>query len=95
MDGAELQRFHFLPVLVQLAVRVDVDPDASFGAFLGELLEVLGAFAFWGFVSYDMAELDDDRLLRNRAERERRCEQRDNESGKFHDALHGHANARP
>src|ERR1700719_1184505 len=86
MNGAELQRFHLFPILVQLTVRIDVDSDASLRTFFSELLEVLGAFAFRRVERDDVAELDDDRLLGGGAERDRACDERDDQSGSFHDA---------
>ena len=67
LHRAELQRLHFLAVLVELAVRIDLDLDPALGALLGELLEVLGALALRRVDGDDVTELDDDRLLRERA----------------------------
>src|SRR5262249_32122641 len=67
LHRAELQRFHLLAVLVQGAVRVDLDLDAPLGALFGKLLEILGGLALGGIERDDVAELDDDRLLRERA----------------------------
>ena len=64
LHRAELQRLHLLAVLEERAVRIDLDLDAALGALLGELLEVLGALALRRVDGDDVAELDDDRLLR-------------------------------
>ena len=66
LHRAQLQRFHLLAVLEQRAVRIDLDLDAALGALLGELLELLGALALRRVLGDDVAELDDDRLLRVR-----------------------------
>ena len=67
LHGTELQRFHLLAVLEQGAVRIDLDLDAPLGALLGELLEALGGLPLGRIARDDMAELDDDRLLREHA----------------------------
>ena len=64
LHRAELQRLHLLAVLEERAVGIDLDLDAALGAFLGQLLEVLGALALGRVERDDVAELDDDRLLR-------------------------------
>ena len=64
LHRAELQRLHLLLVLVQGAVRVDLDLDPAVGALLGEFLEVLGSLALGGVGGDHVAELDDDGLFR-------------------------------
>ncbi len=64
LHRAELQRFHLLAVLVQLRVRVDLDLDLAGQALLGQLLELLGALALGRVGRHHVAELDDDRRLR-------------------------------
>ena len=71
LHRAELQCFHLLAVLEELAVRINLDLDAALGAFLGELLEILGALALGRIDGNDVAELDDDGLLRDSKRRER------------------------
>ncbi|MNR34760.1 hypothetical protein D3C85_1525580 [compost metagenome] len=55
---AQLQRFHFFLVLVQLAVREHLHLHATLGALFGQLLEVFGGLAFWGVLCHDVAEFD-------------------------------------
>ena len=65
LHRAQLQRLHLLLVLVQRAVRIDLDLDPALGALLGQLLEALGALALGRVDGDDVAELDDDRRLRS------------------------------
>ena len=77
LHRAELQRLHLLAVLEQRAVGEHLDLDAALGALLGDLLEVLGGLALGRVDRDDVAELDDDRLLRVRrrpSTRARRCD---------------------
>src|SRR5207237_1155563 len=81
----ELQRLHFLAVLVQLAVRIDLDLDAALGALLGKLLELLGALALRRIERDDVAELDDCGLLcERRAEGEHGRDRNSNEDAELH-----------
>ena len=59
-----MQSFHFLAVLEQRAIRIDLDAHASLRAFLGELLEIFGALTLRRVDGDDVTEFDDDRLLR-------------------------------
>ena len=70
LHRAELERFHLLAILEQLAVRIDLYLDASVGSLLCQLLESLCALAFRRVDRHDMTELDDDRLLRHRGSRQ-------------------------
>ena len=60
LHRAELKGLEFLLVLVQLAVRIDLDFDPAPRTLLGQLLEVLGALALGRFARDHVAELDDD-----------------------------------
>ena len=64
LHGAELERLHLFLVLVQLAVRVQFDLDAAVGVLFGQLLEALGGLALRRVGGDHVAELDDDRRLR-------------------------------
>ncbi|MNT52889.1 hypothetical protein D3C72_1899410 [compost metagenome] len=64
LHGAQLQRFEFFLVLVQLAVRVQFDLDLAIRGFFGQLLEAFGGLAFRRVGGHDVAELDDDGGLR-------------------------------
>jgi hypothetical protein len=66
LHRAKLQRLHLFAVLEERAVRVELDFDASLGPLFGEFLEILGSLALGRVDGDDMAELDDDRLLRVR-----------------------------
>ena len=56
----ELQRLDLLPVLVERAVRVDLDPDAPPGQLLRAAAEELGRLALRRVDRHDVAELQDD-----------------------------------
>ena len=68
---AELQRLHLFLVLVQGRIGVDLDLDLALGELGGALGEELGGLALGGVVGDDVAELDDDRRLRLRADGDR------------------------
>ena len=69
LHGAELQRFHLFLVLVQRRVGVDLDFDLALGQFRGALGKELGSLTLGRVERHDMAELDDDRLLRESRQR--------------------------
>src|SRR5262249_6218016 len=58
-----LKRLDLLLVLVELGVRIDLDPHFAAGIFLDKFLEPERALALRRVVGDDVAELDDDRLL--------------------------------
>jgi hypothetical protein len=64
LHRAELQRLQLLIVLVELRVRIDFDDDLAAGVFLGEFLELQRALALRRVRRHHVAELDDDRRLR-------------------------------
>jgi len=65
--GTELKRVQLLGVFIKLTIGMDLDLDPSLGPLFGELFEVLGRATFRRMGCNDMAELDDDWLLRARA----------------------------
>ena len=62
LHRAQLQRFEFLAVLVELAVGIDLDLHPALGLGFGQFLEPERALALGRVVGDDVAELDDDRL---------------------------------
>ncbi len=66
LHRAELQRFEFFLVLVELRIRVDFDLDLAVGVFFRQFLELECAFALRRVGRDHVAEFDDDRLLRRR-----------------------------
>jgi hypothetical protein len=50
--------------LYRVELGIDLDLDLAAGVFLGQLLELQGTLALGRVVGHDMAELDQDRLLR-------------------------------
>ena len=86
LHRAELQRFELFLVLVELRVRIDFDLHLAVGVFLGQLLEFLCGQALRRVGRHHVAELDDDRSLR-----ERRPAQCERSNGAQHNgkAFHG------
>src|SRR6266702_4498358 len=60
LDRAELQRLQLLLVLVELAVRIDLDPDPALGGLLRELLEAERGLALRRLGRHHVTELDHD-----------------------------------
>ena len=78
LDGTQLQRFHLFLVFIQGAVGVHFHLHFALGVLLGLLLEVFSGQSFRGVIRHNMAELDDNRLLRHgpgRTGRQQRCHQ--------------------
>ena len=71
LHRAELQRLELLVVLVELRVRIDLNLDLAVGVLLGQLLELQRALALRRVGRHHVAELDDDRALRERRRGER------------------------
>ena len=64
LHRAELQGFDLFLVLEQVRVRIDFDLHLAVGVFLGKFLELQRALALRRVVGDDVAEFDDDRVLR-------------------------------
>ena len=64
LHRAELQRLQLFLVLVELRVGIDFDLDLAVGVFLGQFLELFCRKAFWRVGRNHVAELDDDRIVR-------------------------------
>ncbi len=88
LHRAELQRVQFLGVLEELAVRIDLDFHAALGPLLGEPLEFERGLSLRRVGRGDVAELDDDRLLR-RGSAGRKQPERGGDAcdEQFHDSL--------
>src|SRR5690242_10591692 len=88
LHRSELEGFHLLAVLEQRAVRIHLDLHPALGALFGELLEILRSLSLRRIDGDDVAELDDDRLLRERRGAERKQSRRGERDGeaKLHDS---------
>jgi hypothetical protein len=82
LHRAELQCLDLFLVLVELGVRIDLHFDLVAGVLLGKLLEFLGALALRGVGRGDVAELDDDGLLRLRRKRKAQSQEGGKRTGK-------------
>src|ERR1700754_1871290 len=62
LNRAALQGLELLFILIERGVWINFDRDPAVGAFLSQLLEEQGGFAFWGVRRHDVTKLDDDRI---------------------------------
>ena len=91
LHRAELERLQLLVVLVELRVRIDLNLDLAVGVLLGQFLEFQRAFALRRVGRHHVAELDDDRALRQRRRGERQRQGgAQNHCGFFHGLFHSH-----